>query len=232
MVRQNDNEAIFRAAAVAPGKIVLSKVAWIIPRVLTNDQERLRLMKTIESKTSITVGFRVHQCDTITVPESTTFSWRLSVRTSPESPRWVIVGFQTDRAGQQEKNPAAFDHCNVKSVWAELNGNPYPSLQYNTDFGKQQIATVYNAISEFIPNYYGSAYAQSNISPIDFKSLYPLHVINVSKQPERIKYAVIDMNLNAQFRTACPPKTQAFALIISDRILNFQSDGSKMNVTL
>ena len=232
MVRQGNNEAIFRDAAIAPGKIVISRISWFMPRVLPNDEERFSLMKMIEAKSRITVGFRMHQCDTITVNKSTTFSWRLSVRTSPECPRWVIVGFQTGKAGDQEKNPATFDHCDAKNVWIELNGNPYPSLQYNTDFEKQQIATVYNAISEFLPNYYGMTNAQTNISPIDFKDLYPLHVIDLSKQPERTKYGVMDMNLRAIFSKEVPDNTQAYSLVISDRILNFQSDGSKMNVTL
>ena len=173
----------------------------------------------------------MHQCDTITVPQSTTFSWRLTVRTSPENPRWVVVGFQTDRAGNQTKNAAVFDHCKAKRVWIELNGNPYPSLEHNTDFDKYQVATLYNAISEFLPNYYGMDNAQSNISPSDFITLFLLHVINISKQPERIKHGVMDMNLRAVFHAAVPASTQAFALVISDRILTFYSDGSKMNVT-
>ena len=74
-------------------------------------------------------------------------------------------------------------------------------------------------------------YAQPSISPIDFTTLYPLHVIDITKQPERIKYGVMDMNLRATFKEAVPAKTQAYALVISDRILTFQSDGSKMNVT-
>ena len=201
-----------------------------MPRVLPNDQERLSLLKTIEAKTTIAVGFRAHHCETISVPQSTTFEWKLSVKTSPESPRWVILGFQTNRVGNQIKNPAAFDHCNAKDLQVVINGHPYPSLEHNTDFTKQQIATIYNAISEFLPNYYGITQAQSNISPIDFKDLYPLHVIDISKQPERIRYGVMDMNIKGAFRTAVPAGTQIYALVISDRVLNFQSDGSKMNV--
>ena len=231
MVRQSDNDAIFRTDDATAGKITLSKISWFMPRVLPNDQERLRLMKTVEAKSAISVGFRMHQCDTITVPQSTSFSWRLSVRTSPESPRWVIVGFQTGRASSQTKNPAVFDHCKATNVWIELNGNPYPNLQLNSDFDKQQIATVYNAIPEFLSNYYGMAYTQPSISPVDFKTLYPLYVIDISKQPERIKYGVMDMNLRATFKDAVAAGTQAYALVISDRILTFQSDGSKMNVT-
>ena len=230
LVRQANDDSIFRAGTVAAGKVELSKIALHMPRVLPNDQERLSLVKTIESRSNVAVGFRMHQCDTITVPRSTSFSWRLTVRTSPENPRWVVVGFQTDRVGNQTKNTAVFDNCKAKRVWIELNGNPYPSLEYNTDFEKHHIGPLYNAISEFLPNYYGIENAQSNISAVDFIKLFPLHVINVSKQPERIKHGVMDMTLRAVFQTAVPEKTQAYALVISDRILSFHSDGSKMTV--
>ena len=189
-------------------------------------------MKIIESKDTIAVGFRVHQCETIAVPEASTFSWRLNVKTSPESPRWVIVGFQTDKEDQQLKNSAVFDHCDAQSVWIELNGDPYPQLQHNTNFTTMQISTLYNAINNFQSRYYGNTNAYTNICPEDFKSMYPIHVINISKQSERLRYGVMDMNLRATFRTKVPAKTQAFALIISDRIVNFKSDGSKMNVTI
>ena len=232
LVRQSDNDSIFRASTTDVGKILLSKISWYMPRILPNDQERLSLVKTIEEKVVISAGFRMHQCDTISVPQSTTFSWRMSVRTSPESPRWVIVGFQTNRVGNQEKNPAAFDHCNAEDVWVELNGNPYPSLKRKTNFTKQEIATIYNAISDFLPSYYGIENVQPNISPIHFKDLYPLHVINISKQPERLKYGVMDMNLRATFSETVPENTQVYALVISDRILKFQSDGRKLNVIL
>ena len=40
----------------------------------------------------------------------------------------------------------------------------------------------------------------------------------------------MDMNIRGAFRTAVAANTQIYALVISDRVLNFQSDGSKMNV--
>ena len=70
----------------------------------------------------------------------------------------------------------------------------------------------------------------SNISPTDFKDLYPLMVFDVSKQSERLKSSVVDMQIKATFNAAVPANTEAFAMVISDRFLIFQSDGSKMSV--
>jgi len=91
LVRKADDDAIFRANAAAAGKVNLDKISLFMPHVLPSDMKKIQLYKTIESKAKLPVAFRARQCDTITVPESTTFSWRLSVKTSPEKPRYIIV---------------------------------------------------------------------------------------------------------------------------------------------
>jgi len=102
LVRKNDNDAIFRAAATDAGKVDLSKLSWYMPHVLPNDQEKLTLYKTIESKSSLPVGYRMVQCDSISVPQTRNFTWRLSVKSAQEKPRWIIVAFQTDKPGNQQ----------------------------------------------------------------------------------------------------------------------------------
>ena len=52
----------------------------------------------------------------LSVSESTSFTWRLSVKTAPEKPRFIIVGFQTAKDGDQTKNPSTFDHANLKKM--------------------------------------------------------------------------------------------------------------------
>src|ERR1043165_2607277 len=125
LVRKADDDAIFKAGAIAAvgnvaaaaavdaGKVDLSKISWFMPHVTPSDMERMQLQKTIESKASLPVAYRARQCDTITVPQSTTFTWRLSVKSAPEKPRWIVVGFQTNKSGDQGQNPSIFDHCNL-----------------------------------------------------------------------------------------------------------------------
>ena len=69
-----------------------------------------------------------------------------------------------------------------------------------------------------------------NITPLDYKNLYPLFLFDVSKQSERLKYSVTDIQIKAFFDVNIPEKTEAYAVIISDRLMNFQSDGNKFSV--
>ena len=67
LVRKGDNHAIFRNNAADDGKVVLTKLSWYMPHVTPNLQEKLALYKTIESKSSLPVGYRMIQCDSIPV---------------------------------------------------------------------------------------------------------------------------------------------------------------------
>ena len=73
--------------------------------------------------------------------------------------------------------------------------------------------------------------ACSAVSPAAFKSLYPNHISDVSKQSERLAEGVIYLTVRMEFSANVPANTQASALVISDRMLKFKSDdGSKMGV--
>ena len=71
---------------------------------------------------------------------------------------------------------------------------------------------------------------QSNITPSDYKTLYPLLTFDVSKLKEKLKSSVVDIQIKANFTENISANTRAFALVISDKMLSFQSHGNKMSV--
>ena len=68
------------------------------------------------------------------------------------------------------------------------------------------------------------------MSPAAFKSLSPIHILDVSEQSERLTEGVVDLTVRMEFSANVPANTQSYALVISDRMLKFKSDGSKMSV--
>ena len=66
------------------------------------------------------------------------------------------------------------------------------------------------------------------INPIDYKKLFPLFVFDGSKQSEKLKTSVSDIHIKASFNANPPANTMAYAVIISDRLFHFVSDGSKI----
>ena len=233
LTRTHEHDAIFsRAGGVDDGKIVLSKITWFMPHVMPADKDKMELYKIIEKKEKVSVGYRMIQCTNISVPQATSFSWRLSVKSSPEVPRFIIVGFQTDRNNNQERNNTIFDNLSIKNIYVMLNSNRYPTLDYNFHFPGQQISRAYGDVAEFRSKFFNINELISNpcIGVYEYKNLYPLFVFDVSKQSERLKYSTTDIQVKIEFNNQPDPSTEGYAVIISDRLINFQSDGNKFSV--
>ena len=240
LTRNDDNNAIFKTDTVdgggndvlVNGKVILSKISWFMPHVTPADKDKMELYKIIERKEKIPVGYRMIQCDSASIPEhSTSFSWRLSVKSSPEVPRFIIVGFQTAKSGNQKTNPI-FDPVNVSNIYAMLNSVRYPTTDYNISFLNQKFSRAYGDAAEFRFKFFNmdELISNPNITPSDYKSIYPLFLFDVSKQSEKLKYSTTDIQIKMFFSAGMPRNTQAYAVIISDRLINFQSDGNEFSV--
>jgi len=215
------------------GKIVLTKLSWCMPHVLPNDQEKLALYKTIESKSSLPVGYRMIQCHSISFSQTRNFTWRLSVKSALEKSRWIIVAFQTDKSGNQQRNLSIFAHCNITNMFVMLNSRRYPEIDYDDmNFTQQKFSRVYGDATAFRTKFYNveELIYSPNIAPADYKELFPMFVFDVTKQSEKLKNSVTDIQIKTQFSANVATNTEAFAGVISDKSLIFQSDGQKMRV--
>ena len=239
LTRNEDNEAIYRGAnnaagnPLVAGKIVLSKISWFMPHVTPPYKDKMELFKIIERKEKIPVGYRMIQCDSAPIPQNvTSFSWRLSVKSSPEVPRFILVGFQSGKSNNQSQNPSIFDNVNVSNIYVMLNSVRYPTADYNIVFVGQKFSRVYGDVAEFRAKFFNmdELVSSPNITPSDYRTLYPLFLFDVSKQSEKLKYSTTDIQIKMHFNAGIPANTEAYAVIISDRLINFQSDGNKFSV--
>ena len=239
LTRNSDNDAIFKTANDAAGnplvngKVRLDKISWYMSHVTPADKDKMELYKIIERKEKIPVGYRMIQCDSASVPQnSTSFSWRLSVKSSPEVPRFIIVGFQSGKSGSQLQNPSLFDNVHVSNIYVMLNSVRYPTTDYNIAFTNQNFSRAYGDAAEFRSKFYNmdELISSPNITPSDYRDLYPLFFFDVSKQSEKLKYSTTDIQVKMFFSDGIPLNTQVYGVIISDRLINFQSDGNKFSV--
>ena len=237
LTRTNNDNAIFRTAATDAGTVRLDKIRWFMPHVIPSDAYRLQLDKVIEKKEKIPVGYRMLQCDTSQVPTNQkSFTWRLGVKSSPDIPRFIIVGFQSGKNNNQEQNPAIFDHLYIRNIYVTLNAKRYPDTDYDNDFNKNQYSRIYGDASSFRKKFFNmdELVSNSGINPLDYKNLFPLYVFDVTKQSEKLKTSVSDIHIKAFFdndpagANNPPANTMAYAVIISDRLFHFVSDGSKI----
>ena len=241
LTRNNDNDAIYKSGAVdgggndtyANGIVKLSKISWFMPHVMPADEDKMKLYKIIERKEKIPVGYRMIQCDSAIVT-GRDFSWRLAVKSSPEVPRFIIVGFQAGKSGNQKQNPSIFDNLDVRNIYVMLNSTRYPTADYNINFEVQRFSRPYGDVADFRSKFFNidELLSNPNITPFDYRILYPLFLFDVSKQSEKLKYSTTDIQVKIHFGGNIPLNTQVYAVIISDRLINFQSDGNKFSVVI
>ena len=233
----NIQDSIFRENAADEGRILIDKISWFMPHVIPSDAYRLQLDKIIEKKEKIPVGYRMLQCDSTQVPHNIKpFSWRLGVKSSPDIPRFIIIGFQSGKNNRQTRNPAIFDHLFVRNIYVTLNAKRYPDIDYENDFTTNKYSRIYGDASLFRKKFFNMDELVSNpgIDPNNYKHIYPLYLFDVSKQSEKLKTSVSDIHIKASFGNAPgggdnpPADTMAYAVIISDRLFHFVSDGSKI----
>ena len=236
LTRTSDDNAIFRDNGVDVGKVDIQRIRWFMPHVIPSDAYRLQLDKIIERKEKIPVGYRMLQCDNTSIT-GTEFTWRLGVKSSPDIPRFIIVGFQIERNNNQEQNPARFDNCNIGNIYVTLNAKRYPDTDYDINFNENRFCRIYGDSSTFRKKFYNmdELVSNHNINPVDYKNLYPIFVFDVTKQSEKLKTAVSDIHVKMRFNTNPaldndnnPRNVMAYAVIISDRLFHFVSDGSKI----
>ena len=78
-----------------------------------------------------------------------------------------------------------------------------------TDYSKEQFAGVYKSCYAFASRYYwiDNLLTCSGVSPAAFKSLYPIHVFDASKQSERLTEGVFDLTVRMEFSDDVPANT-------------------------
>ena len=239
LTRTVDNDAIFRVHGVGECIVNLEKIRWFMPHIIPSDAYRLQLDKIIEKKEKIPVGYRMLQCDSTQVPNNQKeFTWRLGVKSSPDIPRFIIVGFQTNKNNDQETNAATFNNLYVRNIYVTLNAKRYPDTDYENNFEANQYSRIYGDAALFRKKFFNmdELISNSGIDPINYKKLFPLFVFDVTKQSEKLKTSVSDIHIKAFFNNPPanvggnnpPANTMAYAVIISDRLFHFVSDGSKI----
>ena len=109
LTRVNTDNPIHRANAVDEAELFIKNIRWFMPHIIPSDAYRLQLDKVIERKEKIPVGYRMLQCDNTQIPSNTSsFVWRLGVKSSPDIPRFIIFWFSNQQAWFTSKKP-----CNI-----------------------------------------------------------------------------------------------------------------------
>jgi hypothetical protein len=209
-------------------KITITKINWLIPKISPSLEMENKLMNMIENKKTFSLPYISRQLEDNNVPMSARdFTWKLG--TKYEKLKYLIIGFQKNRENNFD-NAARFDHCNLETIFVELNSERYPYECLKCDFSIHNAVQQYNFAKEFKNSYYKTYKEHAFIDEEHYNNYYPLFVIDVSKQNERIHNTRPDITIKATFSKAIPADTKAYCLILSDNLIEINGDGLRVNV--
>ncbi|XP_015123619.1 uncharacterized protein LOC107045774 [Diachasma alloeum] len=208
-------------AAAESFRLSLTKVEWMIPYIRVADSKKISLLNYISKDAPIPISFRAWESyEYPLLPATSKHVWVVKCSTQLEKPRYVIVGFQTNRKNQANKNASRFDHCNIRDVKLFLNSQSYPYGNLNLDIDHNQYALLYDMYTNFQSSYYGKE-TEPLLSKTDFLTYAPLIVIDCSKQNEYLKSGPVDIRLEFESDRNFPAQTAAYCLILHDRIVEY-----------
>lgn len=221
LIRARSDENSYITTANDDMVLNMEKLQWKMPHVTVADREKIKILKTIQNNRSLQVGFRNWEIYEYPIlPTTNKHVWTVKTVPQLERPRYVLIGFQTDRKNQKVKNITHFDHCNISNIKLFLNSECYPYDNLNLNFAKNQYSILYEMYSKFQQSYYRQP-SLPLFSYSDFKTIAPLIVIDCSRQNESIKTAPIDISLEFEFLENIPANTSAYCIIIHDRIIEY-----------
>lgn len=214
----SDKNAILQSTpALHEIKFIIDKIVWKMPYVKIEDEIKLSLLKLVEKDEPLRMAFRRWQIHEYPVlPQTNSQTWTVKTLSAIEKPRYVIVGFQTDRKDNSSKNASHFDFCDLNNLKLYLNGTYFP---YDPLNGKKTL--LYEYFSKFQSSYYAGSDDQPCLSKKDFMDKIPLFVCDCSKQSESVKSGTIDVRLEIETSSAIPEKTAAYCLIISEALVYY-----------
>ena len=211
------------------GKVRLDRLSWYVPHVKPSLEYETKLLTQIRNKVKYEVAYKRFQDASTTINPGYTFDWRLTAKSSPEKPRFIIVGFQKRNGDGTFSDKSLFHHSFLKNIFVNLNSRRYPEVDYNVNFEENKFSRVFLEALRFKKNCFHST-DSVNISPFGFAEYYPLYVIDVSNQSDSIKGGVTDITIKMNFDKKVETNMEAYAVIVSDRIIMFEADGTKMRI--
>ncbi|CAG9822861.1 unnamed protein product [Phaedon cochleariae] len=177
-------------------KITIESINLKVPHLTPNDDIKLQLLTRIKADESMMIPFRrweLHELPALT-QGSTIEIWSVKTCSALDSPRYVIVFFQTKKADNLHEDVTLFDNANIKSIRLALNSDYYPQERMLLDFSRDQYADAHFNYTEFNKSYHNCQEKRSLVNFAEFKSR-PMFVIDCSRRHLGLKSSTVDIKV-------------------------------------
>lgn len=202
-------------------KISLDKIHWKIPHINVDISHQLSLSKILDSNKEIVIGFRSWEIvEYASLPEANRHNWPVKTTNKLETPRHVIIGFQTGRKGDVSKDASQFDDVDLSNIRIFLNSERYPYHDLYLNFKENKFSALYDMFAKFQESYYGKI-NEPIFSPTNFKAIAPLTHIDCSHQKETLQAGSVVMRIEFETNSNIKKDTSVFCVILHDKLFSY-----------
>lgn len=222
LVRTSDDKnAVVSTDSSETPQIKISKLEWAVPHVIVDIEKELYFTKLINKGQELLISFR--SWELVEYPEllkTSRHNWPVKTSSKVETPRHVIIAFQTNKRGNVGADMSKFDHCNLQNIRVFLNSDKYPYGDLYLDFDSNRFAYLYEMFSSFRKSYY-EASVEPLFTPKEFKDNSPITYINCLYQKDAIETGAIELRVQFEVSKDIPDKTSAYCLILHDKMFTY-----------
>ena len=190
------------AATAATVSIALNKIEWKMPHIVLSDRFKLNMLNYLSKNRKITVQHRAFDMiEYPNLPTTTSLVWSVKTASHVNRPRFVVVGFQTNRKAVRVNNASKFDPCNISDIRLFLNSQIYPYHRNDINISLGYYAEIYHQYFEIQKSYYGG--------------------IDTSRADESLINSAVDIRIDIKASEAFADNTAAYCLIIYDNAFTY-----------
>lgn len=215
-------EEIANPATKTVAKLTIKNIFLKVQIVFPNDILKIKLLESIKSDKPIIIPFRKWQYHEL--PQLTTGAtkevWAVRTSTAIESPRYVILAFQTNRRDAEEKDNTRFDNINLLDLRIMINGEYYPLESMHLDFENNNFVEAHHNYTQFYLSYKND-HIHTKQALLDYWSFknHAVFVIDCSRRNETLKSSTVDVKVAIEAKKDFPANTKAYCIIIHDCII-------------
>lgn len=133
----------------------VDKIQWKMPHISLSDHAKLNMLKTISRNDDLPLAYRSWDLYELPlIPQTTRHTWSVKTTNQVNKPRYVIVGFQTNRDQNIKSDASRLDNCNISNIKLYLNNERYPYDDLCLDFQKKMYQELYLMYSKIQDSYY------------------------------------------------------------------------------
>ena len=206
--RTVNNELIFYGKTGKKAYLKIERLEWWIKHITPSLEVETVITKRLNSNKPIPVSFMKRIASSVTFSEQR-FNWHFT-RTS-NTPRYMLLAFQKNETPNFEKNNSLFHFETIRSLQISLNQTRYPIDPLKFDNANNQFMEGYDAYRNLCEAFG----VNPQLTPNDWKNLFPIFCFDLSAQSEDIIKNGCDVTINIE-KNNSTTSLMAYGLLLED----------------